>query len=201
MPRRVLVGAIAVEREGLAGVRIREVSSSAELCIDVLDPQGCTYKLYTHTHENHYPSNPPGDAFSPAGPRRVAPGDSMSLPPFFVRAVHAYNREDLERAPRHRRGEGVGYIVYHGDYSIYHVGDSDLIPEMASLRSLEIDVMLVPVGGGSVMEPEEALEAVKTVRPSVAVPIHYWNLRDAERFKLLSHPYSQVILLASRSSP
>ncbi|MEM0340940.1 MAG: MBL fold metallo-hydrolase [Acidilobaceae archaeon] len=196
MPKRLRIGPLLLEREGLAGVRIFDLASEVALCIDVLSPEGCKYKLYTHSHPNHFPERAPLDAFSPAGPFLVRPGETLNLPPFEILTVHAYNREDLGRPPRHKKGESVGYLVSHGRHKVYHVGDSDLVSEIVSLREFKIDVALVPIGGSSVMNVEEAFEFVKSLRPSIAVPIHYSSLRDAEKFKLLSHVYTQIVILS-----
>ena len=55
------------------------------------------------------------------------------------------------------------------------MGDADLVREVAEVR----DVLLAPVGGGSVMTPEEAADAVMLLRPKTAVPIHYTDKKPS----------------------
>jgi len=47
-------------------------------------------------------------------------------------------------------------------------------------------IALIPVGGKYTMNPEEALEAVKIIKPNLAIPMHYGGLigskADAEEF-------------------
>ena len=72
-----------------------------------------------------------------------------------------------------------------GGLCIYHAGDTDAIPEMASLGS--VDVALVPVSGTYVMTAAEAVTACNAIRPTLAIPMHYGSIvgtaADAEAFK------------------
>jgi L-ascorbate metabolism protein UlaG (beta-lactamase superfamily) len=58
-----------------------------------------------------------------------------------------------------------------------------------------VDVLLVPIGGGSVMTPEEAADAVALLRPKIAVPIHYTDMKHYVKFRDMAHPYTNVIAL------
>jgi len=53
---------------------------------------------------------------------------------------------------------------------LYFAGDTDQIPEMADI---DCDVALLPVSGIYVMTAEEAAAAARTIKPQVAVPMHY----------------------------
>ncbi|HIH19001.1 MAG: hypothetical protein UW92_C0001G0010 [Candidatus Jorgensenbacteria bacterium GW2011_GWA2_45_13] len=64
----------------------------------------------------------------------------------------------------------VGYIVKGDGLTIYHAGDTYSFTDMARIKC---DVALVPIGGGSVMDPFAANSAVKEMRPKVAVPMCY----------------------------
>jgi len=69
---------------------------------------------------------------------------------------------------------------------IYHAGDADHIPEMKNIRA---DVALIPVSGTYVMTAQEAAEAVGSINPKVAIPMHYGAIvgsrKDAETFQTL----------------
>ena len=54
---------------------------------------------------------------------------------------------------------------------IYHAGDTDNIPEMTSLG--HVDAALLPVGGTYTMTITEAAEAARTIKPAMAIPMHY----------------------------
>lgn len=113
--------------------------------------------------------------------RGVRPGDSLTIGAFRIEAVPAYNTNK----PNHPREAGhVGYVVEIGGRRVYHAGDTDLIPEMASIRC---DVALLPVGGTYAMNADEALQALAQIKPAVAVPMHWGEVvgskADAERFR------------------
>ena len=113
--------------------------------------------------------------------RIVKPGDVVQVGEISVEAVPSYNT-DKDFHPR--ESGWVGFVVTVGGKRIYYCGDTDLIPEMETIRA---DIMLVPVGGTYTMTAEEAARAVNTVRPEIAIPIHYddivGSVEDARRFK------------------
>jgi L-ascorbate metabolism protein UlaG (beta-lactamase superfamily) len=99
-----------------------------------------------------------------------------------VRAVEAYNNKRFKSPgnPFHPRGSGVGYLISAEGKTVYHAGDTDLIPEMKQLDS--IDVALLPSGGTYTMDGAEAAEAALAINPKVAIPIHRWDT-DPEEFR------------------
>ena len=78
----------------------------------------------------------------------------------------------------------LGYVIEIGGKRIYHSGETDFIPEMAQLKS--IDLALLPVSGTYVMTPEEAVQAAEKFKPKLAVPMHYGSIvgkdEDADKF-------------------
>ena len=66
-----------------------------------------------------------------------------------------------------------GFIFEMGGRKIYHAGDTALMSDMALLADEEIDVALLPIGDVFTMGPEDALRAVKMIRPKLVVPMHY----------------------------
>lgn len=62
------------------------------------------------------------------------------------------------------------------DMVVLHVGALNRPMEQTELQELErtdIDVLLVPVGGGSGLNTKQALSLVGTVEPRIVIPIHY----------------------------
>ncbi len=98
--------------------------------------------------------------------KAISPGQTLQLPDVTVEAVPSYNT-DKDFHPK--KNNWVGYIVTVDGVRIYHIGDSDMIPEMADVKA---DVALVPVGGTYTMTVKQALEALKKINPKVAVPMH-----------------------------
>lgn len=96
------------------------------------------------------------------------------------KTVPAYN-PDKKFHPK--KNNWMGYILYMDGGSYYFAGDTDYIPEM---ETIEADVVFLPVGGTYTMNPEEAAKAANTIKPKVAVPIHFGSVvgtrQDAETF-------------------
>lgn len=183
MPTSLRVKGYELERVEMGGIRLRGEES---LCIDS-EMKGCDHNIFTRLY------SPEAKGARP--PLELRPGEVVRLGLFWVRALHAYSREDLGREPRYRRGKGVGYIVEAGDLTLYHPGASELVEEIAQARSFKVTVMIVPLGERG-LTPEEGLEAVKSVRPAIVVPVLDKGGKEAQKFKLLVYPYSQVVLLS-----
>lgn len=83
-----------------------------------------------------------------------------------VRVVEAYSRPRPSAV--HERGIGVGYIVKIGSTTLYHMGDTDLIDELLEIGE-RINILVIPIGGSTVMTPEEACEVVKSLRPYISM--------------------------------
>ncbi|MCX6250263.1 MAG: MBL fold metallo-hydrolase [Bacteroidetes bacterium] len=103
----------------------------------------------------------------------LSPGESYTLGAIKVIACHAYNIVRMREpgVPFHPKGFGVGWIIEAGKLRIYFMGDTELIPEMSDLGS--IDVLMIPISGTFVMDIPEAIEAVKVIRPKITIPMHF----------------------------
>lgn len=114
----------------------------------------------------------------------IEEGEEKEVDGTRISAVPAYNTNK----PFHPRGMGIGFVVQLGDKKVYHAGDTDFIPEMKNLSGM-IDIALLPVSGKYVMNAEEAARAAETIKPGIAIPMHYGSIvgspDDAERFKEL----------------
>ena len=100
----------------------------------------------------------------------------------YIRAVEAYNREKSGRTRiAHKKGIGVGYVLNIEGKSIYHAGDTDLIPEMEHLG--HIDVAFLPIGGREfTMNLSEAVQATRRIKPKIVIPMHRFEF-DPQEFK------------------
>lgn len=114
----------------------------------------------------------------------VEPGKIFDVHGVKIEVVSAYN---TNKSFHPKDNDWVGYVVTLNGKRIYHAGDTDLIPEMNDLK--DIDIALLPVSGTYVMTAEEAAQAANTIKPKVAVPMHYNAIvgtkEDAEKFKKL----------------
>ena len=118
----------------------------------------------------------------------IAPGDEYTIIGVKIKAVPAYNINKINpdtKKPFHpKEDKKIGFIITMEGTTIYHTGDSDLIPEMADLKP---DILLVPVSGTYVMTAKEAANAVDKIKPKIAIPMHYGTIvgseNDAKEFK------------------
>ncbi|MFA4982440.1 MAG: MBL fold metallo-hydrolase [Candidatus Omnitrophota bacterium] len=125
--------------------------------------------------------------------KAMSAGDTVTVLDIAIRAVTGYNIGK----PFHPKDSGkLGYIVTMGGVSVYHAGDTDLIPEMNGYRC---DVALLPVGGTYVMNAEEAAEAALIIKPKFAVPMHYGSPKQAQKFRDLLKGKIEVVILKKES--
>jgi len=70
---------------------------------------------------------------------------------------------------------------------IYLAGDTGLFGDMALIGEEGIDLALLPIGGLYTMDPQDALGALKLIKPKIVIPIHYNSVsrirQDAEKWK------------------
>jgi len=120
----------------------------------------------------------------------IGPGQELDFGLLKINTLPAYNT-DKSFHPKNQ--ELVGYLIKINGTLIYHAGDTDVIPEMQKLTGYNSQaktfVALLPVGGRYTMTAEEAAEAAKIIKPSLAIPMHWGSIvgskDDAEEFKEL----------------
>jgi L-ascorbate metabolism protein UlaG (beta-lactamase superfamily) len=114
--------------------------------------------------------------------RSLKPEEETTIDGTTIRAVEAYNHKRFKPSgkPWHPKGYGVGYLIKVENKTIYHAGDTDLIPEMKKLGL--VDVALLPTGDKYTMDNAEATEAALLIKPKVAIPMHTWE-KDPKEFK------------------
>ncbi|MHA2386017.1 MAG: MBL fold metallo-hydrolase [Candidatus Thorarchaeota archaeon] len=162
---------------------------------DVLDP--ATLVLATHSHNDHcFPEAikevrnsdttviAPADCGEKLGTAftSLAPGEETTVQGIKIKAVHAYNLKRFRTPgnPYHPKGFGVGYLISAENKTVYFAGDTDVIPEMKELGS--VDVALLPCGDTYTMDNKDAAEATSIIKPKVVVPMHTWD-KSIDDFK------------------
>lgn len=84
-------------------------------------------------------------------------------------AMHTYDEEeDIVY-------ENVAYLfVYPNNMTVLHLGDLQKVPDQSTIEQLgEVNVLLVPVGGGNGLTGSDAAEVIALVEPHYVVPMHY----------------------------
>jgi L-ascorbate metabolism protein UlaG (beta-lactamase superfamily) len=168
--------------------------------------EGADLILVTHSHSDHCdpskvqlvkgeetviiaPADCEGKLGSPV--KSLKPGEKAKFGEVVVEAVQAYNVKRFRSpgVPFHPKGLGVGYIIRTEGKAVYHVGDSDFIPEMDKIE--DIDLLLIPSGGTYTMDNQDAAEATVAIHPKRAIPMHIWDT-DPGEFKRKVESVSEV---------
>ncbi len=101
----------------------------------------------------------------------VEPGKDYVVGKLKVHTVPAYN---INKNFHPKANHWVGYVItLTSGQKIYHAGDTDAIPEM---KSLVVDVAMMPCGGTYTMTAEEMAEAANSFMPKVLIPMHYGDV-------------------------
>lgn len=174
-------------------------------------PQDADFIFITHDHFDHFspediekagnadtimvvPEKMKGKAHEAAdlvgAIETVKPGEKREVSGLSFETVPSYNT----LKPFHPKKAGwVGYIFEIGGRRIYIAGDTDATKEA---KAVSCDVAMVPIGGTYTMEAKKAAELINTIKPEVAIPVHYGNIvgkpEDAGKFAALVEPPIKV---------
>ena len=105
----------------------------------------------------------------------ISEGESFKLGKVLITATHADH--DGARFRYSTPAETLGFMI-EGNRKIYFAGDTDLFPEMSEFAQ-DLDVALLPVWGwgptlgAGHLDPYQAAQALKLLRPALAIPIHW----------------------------
>jgi L-ascorbate metabolism protein UlaG (beta-lactamase superfamily) len=86
------------------------------------------------------------------------------------------------------RGKNVIYVIEVEGIRICHLGDlgGDLTDQVLEDMG-DIDILMIPVGGGFTIAPGKAVEIVQAIEASIVIPMHYAEEGlDKENFKDLA---------------
>ena len=83
-------------------------------------------------------------------------------------------------------------VIFVFDYAglkIAHLGDLNKVPTQTEIEALEeVNILLLPVGGGNSLNAAQASELVSMLEPNIVVPMHYHlpglnlELEEIDRF-------------------
>lgn len=123
----------------------------------------------------------------------VEPGSKNEIGSVVIRTVEAYNVPDPEKKKTaHKKGNGVGFIISIEGKTIYHAGDTDLIPEMREIK--KVDVAMLPVGGREfTMGSKEAFQAIQIINPKAVIPMHRFETDIAAFKKQVEKETSSIV--------
>ncbi|MBE2224097.1 MAG: MBL fold metallo-hydrolase [Anaerolineae bacterium] len=68
-------------------------------------------------------------------------------------------------------------VIFMYDFdgiTVAHLGDMQKVPSQTQIEALEeVDVLLLPVGGGNSLNAAQASELVSMLEPNIVIPMHY----------------------------
>jgi len=139
----------------------------------------------------------------------VNEGDVVEIGLLSVRATHAEHAGTRQPGWWWLKAPALGYAI-EGSQKIYFAGDTDLFEEMEGLVP-DLDVALLPIWGwgpslgrGLHLDPRKAAEALRLLRPRIAIPIHWGTYRPLHlgaRARFLSAPAEDFAREAAALAP
>ena len=126
-----------------------------------------TADVVTISHE--HPGHANLDAVKPEFATLRGPGE-YEVHDVFVTGIRTYHDE----ARGAERGYNTVYLIELEGMVVCHLGDlgHPLTEEQAEAMA-NVDVLLVPAGGGTVLDPAKAAEVVGQLEPKVVIPMQY----------------------------
>jgi L-ascorbate metabolism protein UlaG (beta-lactamase superfamily) len=104
--------------------------------------------------------------------KELNPYEELIVEDISFSAIPAYNfhRFRSPGVPFHpKKSNHIGPILQIDEIKIYHAGDTDNIEEM---KDLNVDVALLPVSGTYVMDVDECVDAARSIKPKIVIPMH-----------------------------
>lgn len=98
-------------------------------------------------------------------------GGSLSLPFGTVKMTVAHHSSQLPDGSY--GGNPAGFVLTLSDGKIYFACDTALFGDMKLIGDAGIDLAVLPIGDHFTMGPEDAVAAVKLIRPQRVAPAHY----------------------------
>ncbi|MCO5186479.1 MAG: MBL fold metallo-hydrolase [Anaerolineae bacterium] len=99
----------------------------------------------------------------------------------FITGIATTSKNDAKR--------NVLYLFDFGTVTIAHLGDINRVPSQSKIEQLgDVNVLLIPVGGGNSLNAAKAAELVSMIEPNIVIPMHYQlpdlsvNLDEVDRF-------------------
>ncbi len=86
----------------------------------------------------------------------------------FIMGIAMHNTNSSE--PR----QNISYLFDYDGLTVLHLGDLDHVPAQSVIEEIgEVNVLLLPVGGGMGLKATQAAEVVALIEPFYVVPMHY----------------------------
>ncbi len=161
---------------GFSCFRIEEKTSAGEASL-VTDPYGpedgkklprslaADIVTVSHDHSRHNNLEAVGgNPFVISGP------GEYEIKDLFVTGVPTFH----DKVEGQEKGRNTMYYIVVDDVHIVHLGDLNHALEAQHLEEFHnIDVLMVPIGGGDSLDAKRAAEVVRQLEPRIVIPMHY----------------------------
>jgi L-ascorbate metabolism protein UlaG (beta-lactamase superfamily) len=68
----------------------------------------------------------------------------------------------------------IAYLMEYDNLTVLHLGDLAHVPDQSTIEGFgQVNVLLLPVGGGKNLNASAAAEVVAMIEPSYVIPMHY----------------------------
>ncbi|HDD43606.1 MAG TPA: metal-dependent hydrolase [Candidatus Desulfofervidus auxilii] len=115
-------------------------------------------------------------------------GGSFNINNITITMVQAYHSSSS--------GVATGYIISFQDINIYHAGDTGIFSEMQLISEIyPLTVALIPIGGVFTMDAYQAAQALKLLKPKLAIPMHYGT------FPIIAPDANSFVEIAQKIAP
>jgi L-ascorbate metabolism protein UlaG (beta-lactamase superfamily) len=85
------------------------------------------------------------------------------------------------------------YVFDFDRLTVAHLGNLSYVPSQAEIENLgEVDIALVPVGGGGALTPSQAAEVISLIEPSIVVPMHYKTVQEGPKLGTVGRFLSEM---------
>jgi L-ascorbate metabolism protein UlaG (beta-lactamase superfamily) len=126
-----------------------------------------TVDIVTVSHD--HPGHANLDAVKPGYRLVNAPGE-YELHDVFITGIRTYHDDKKGK----ERGYNTVYLIELEGMVICHLGDlGHVLTEDQTEAMSSCDVLLVPAGGGSVLDPSLAAEVISQLEPKIVIPMQY----------------------------
>lgn len=119
----------------------------------------------SHNHAGH--DNADGVA---GNPKVINGPGEYEISNVFVTGVQTYH----DKRNGKDRGKNTVYAINIEGINVCHLGDLGHVPSQAQADEIgDVDILLVPVGGGNALNASDAAEVVSLFEPMIVIPMHY----------------------------
>jgi L-ascorbate metabolism protein UlaG (beta-lactamase superfamily) len=138
-----------------------------------LEKQSAQIVTVSHNHPNHSFSQAVGGE-----PKVVSRPGEFEIGGVLIIGLATYHDDEKGSV----LGKNNVFAIEVDDVNICHLGDLGHALSANQIEELgNIDVLLIPVGGGSTISATQAAALVRTLEPKIVIPMHYKTLTLAKQ--------------------